>query len=95
MSTEYEHVLAKYSALLKQIRQRLTTQQLDHAMYQTLIQELDHAERDGFAALDTQFQAALARKNYTLIARIQDSIHEWQRETEDLSKLLRRKSPSR
>jgi hypothetical protein len=67
---------------------------LDYIAYQKLLRDVNDLEKNGTRKFTIYLQAAREQQSYTLSNQIEEVILKWQNDTDDLLKLLHRKSPS-
>jgi hypothetical protein len=93
MADESEEILIEYFARLHDIKQKTAKIAVDHASYQALLRELNLLEKEGIKVFSDRLQAARDQNSFVLVTQIEEALHGWEKENEDLLKLLHRKSP--
>jgi hypothetical protein len=93
MSDNFTECMNRFFDQLSSIRQRAKASQLNYTLYQGLLRELDQLEKDGIRAFTEHLQTARVRQDYIIVPQIEQTIAKWQKDTDDLLKFLKRKTP--
>lgn len=95
MANDFEELERNYFAKLSDLKQRSMNKQLDYTTYQSLLRDLNLLEQDGIKMFNAQSQIFRSQQQFGISTQIDEVIKKWQKDTADLLKFFKIRSPSR